>query len=128
MGICMPSRPAEHGDNCWVAGWGTTESGGNIPDRLMSTGVGIMSDQWCIDNSHYTENDIHSDEICAGMPDMDGNGLTDGQTDSCQGDSGGPLVCERDGRVELVGIVSWGVGCAWEGFPGVYGSVFDYSQ
>ena len=34
----------------------------------------------------------------------------------CHGDSGGPLV---DNHGYLVGIVSWGYGCA-QGYPGVF--------
>jgi trypsin len=49
--------------------------------------------------------------ICAGVP--------GGGKDACQGDSGGPLVVGS----QLVGIVSWGVGCALANYPGVYSSV-----
>ena len=52
--------------------------------------------------------------FCAGYP--------DGGIDSCVDDSGGPFVI--DGR--LVGIVSWGVGCARPNLPGVYTRVTTY--
>jgi hypothetical protein len=44
-----------------------------------------------------------------------------GRHDTCQGDSGGPLVAyAADGTARLVGITSFGKGCARKYAPGVY--------
>jgi len=51
-------------------------------------------------------------------------------TDACQGDSGGPLIYTSPSSSSntpeedvQIGIVSWGLGCALEDFPGVYSRI-----
>jgi secreted trypsin-like serine protease len=93
-----------------VAGWGTTESGAGSQD-LLKVDVPYVTDEEC-SGAYGAEFDAGS-MICAGD-------LANGGKDSCQGDSGGPMVA-ADGT--LVGVVSWGYGCAEAGNPGVYANV-----
>ena len=52
-------------------------------------------------------------------------GIREGGIDSCQGDSGGPLTYHNStsGKTSLVGVVSWGIGCAERTRAGIYARV-----
>jgi len=94
-----------------VAGWGALTEGGSSPVILYKVDVPVVSDDDC--RASYGAGSISDDMICAG----------EGGKDSCQGDSGGPMMCERGGTNFLCGVVSWGLGCARPGYPGVYTEV-----
>jgi secreted trypsin-like serine protease len=95
------------------SGWGTINSGGICcPDVLRYVTLNITTNAFC--DAVYTTDTIYPDMICA----TDNTGMN--ERDSCQGDSGGPLSTKSAGGIfSLIGIVSWGIGCA-SGFPGVY--------
>lgn len=103
----------EQGAPMTVAGWGTEFFGSPfIPADMKAVDVTAVADDNCTTNGLMG---FQADsEVCAET--LGG--------DSCQGDSGGPMFGTlADGRLVQVGIVSYGLGCATPGFPGVYGEV-----
>lgn len=109
-GICLPKSDEEFNGTSTVTGWGRTSEGGSGSDVLRSVDVDLMTDDVC--RSYYGRNKIYSSMVCAGFK--------EGGKDACQGDSGGPLVKAIGNRFVLIGVVSWGHGCARPNLPGVY--------
>lgn len=92
---------------------GAQREGGGASASLYKVDVPIVDRDTC--NDAYG-GDITDGMVCAG--------LEAGGKDACQGDSGGPLTI--DGT--LVGVVSWGNGCARPGYYGVYSNVGKFAD
>jgi len=107
------------GQNATAAGWGATKEGGATSKVLKKVTVPIISNEAC--NMTRYKGKITPNMLCAGD-------LEKGGKDSCQGDSGGPLVVDTSKRKMIVGVVSWGYGCAKPNSPGVYTRVSRYTD
>ena len=104
-----------------VSGWGDTSEGGSPSNRLQVVNVPVVDAQTCRDSYQPAAIDITDTMVCAGF--------ISGGRDSCQGDSGGPLAARATGSPDdarLVGVVSFGIGCARQRFFGVYTRVPAY--
>ncbi|XP_061397818.1 trypsin eta-like [Musca vetustissima] len=99
------SRPA-NGRLVTVTGWGYEAENGPSTKGLSEVEVPVVGNDQC--GSLHGAGEITERMICAGY--------LSGGKDSCHGDTGGPLVY----NMELVGLVSWGRGCARPNLPGVY--------
>ncbi|KAK6187553.1 hypothetical protein SNE40_005551 [Patella caerulea] len=109
--ICFADQDHTPDEQCTVIGWGTLSEGGSVSGTLQEVTKPILADSKC--SSDLGSNSYYADSMLC-------SGLDNGGVDACQGDSGGPFFCERNGVWELVGVVSWGYGCARPGKPGVY--------
>jgi trypsin len=94
-----------------VSGYGATSEGGPTSDTLRAATVPVIADDACFGLYGGLFNNIA--HLCAGF--------ASGGIDGCQGDSGGPLqTAPGPPLTRLVGVVSFGSGCARPNAPGVY--------
>ena len=106
----------EAGTNVTVIGWGRTNENELFNSNvLLEVDIEVQNHTLCKEQYLDVNMPITNNMICASR---------DGK-DSCKGDSGGPLFLKGENATSdvLVGIVSFGLGCAREGFPGIYASV-----
>lgn len=147
--IALPNADAEIADGtlCSTAGWGnvfaeaylsllcpsalhwfqkfknvfsgkTAQTDIAASEILRKVDVPIVNQQLCqkLYQKVPTQLKVLPSMICAGY-------VEEGGKDSCQGDSGGPLITTIDSIPQLIGVVSWGYGCANPFNPGVYARV-----
>jgi hypothetical protein len=117
-----------------IAGFGRTSASEENPEpirsgdlrvlaasrELLETLIPTVSRSRCQSLYQRHSYKIRSEQICAADQSIKGR-------DSCQGDSGGPMVAfDRNNRPYVVGLTSWGIGCAQAGNPGVYTRVSSF--
>ncbi|KAH8295673.1 hypothetical protein KR018_002578 [Drosophila ironensis] len=95
-----------------VSGWGKVNANHEGPvNQLRTVRVPIIDKKKCyLSYQPVCKSKITESMLCAGVL---------GEKDACTMDSGGPLVYQK----RVCGIVSFGIGCASNKFPGVYTSV-----
>lgn len=118
--VCLPTRALAERD-LWavsmhtVSGWGRRSENGPTSRVLQRLEVPRIRTQQCVADSGVM---LTANMFCAGY--------IEGRQDSCKGDSGGPLVTHYKNTTFLLGIVSWGRGCARPGNYGIYTRVSNY--
>lgn len=112
------------GEPLSVTGWGDTKARSeDYTGPTSPTNVLLRADVLAVDGEEctttYEGRVVPALMLCAAASGKD----------ACSGDSGGPLVAATNPTptvpddLRLVGIVSWGIGCALPEYPGVYTKV-----
>ncbi|NXG21363.1 FA7 factor, partial [Grallaria varia] len=118
--ICLPSPSlaallSQEGRLGVVSGWGATHARGSSLRFLKRVQLPIVSLEHC---QRAMDRLVTDNMLCAGHSTTAG--------DACKGDSGGPFAAFHHNTWFLLGIVSWGEGCAEHGKYGVYTRVANY--
>ncbi|EFX80465.1 hypothetical protein DAPPUDRAFT_304142 [Daphnia pulex] len=123
--VCLPpltgTRELYENEDATVIGWGSLNySGSTVPTVLQEVSVRVTANSHCKDNYKSAGFQIMDNSmICAAAPGKD----------ACRGDSGGPLIYRsKTGSWTQIGIVSFGIDCAHEKYPGVFTRVASFRQ
>merc|ERR1719412_449953 len=113
---CLPKQSLDSnkvyavGDHGTVSGWGLLDEKDKTgSSTLQHVSVPIVENDKCIRAYRRLVRMDSKLQFCAG---------NDRGQDACAGDSGGPYVKKIDGRFVLLGVVSFGKGCARKEYPG----------
>lgn len=113
--VSLPQQNLGAAVNVVLAGWGTLEYEGLLPNNLQFLNARTLSYESC--KNILSPNPIFESQVCAFGASNQG---------ACHGDSGGPLVTSSNvANNTLVGIVSGGIPCA-RGYPDVYTRVYSF--
>lgn len=113
---CKPLQGPLEGDFLTAVGWGKQTKYGQVSRVLKKVSIRVKDQLKCKEAYGQRGVTIRDKMFCASE---------DGK-DTCTGDSGGPLLKYEYGKVTIVGITSFGIGCAHPLYPGVYTNVAKY--
>lgn len=121
--ICLPLKDKHYkfNETARLAGWGLSDAKdvSSMPTKLLTTDILLSKAEDCVEkyvkslksNRPRKQKKKYDDFICASYKTT---------RDACQSDSGGPLMQYASKKAVVTGIVSYGVGCATKGVPGLY--------
>merc|ERR1719318_735823 len=119
---CLPSSADKDysGSASTISGWGGTIGYGRNEQQPQQP-------KQCTLKETIVKLIASSDPMCSKLPGLSTSSKIKlcafaKDTDTCQGDSGGPLTVPENGKYTLVGVVSYGWGCA-SSTPGIYARV-----
>ena len=124
--ICLPKSGTDFsGEIATVSGWGLADS-----DKLSESALSLLQE---------TDVEVVEDDVCHAWLAAIGNlksipyyplcaGFTKRAKGPCAGDSGGPLIVRKNGRAQLIGIVSWGFKCGAPFHAAMYTNVSRYTN